>query len=707
MAHPTAPKPPDATAHRRWLLSYRASLVAVPLLVAAAGMGIALATYLSTRETIAALAQVLFQQVSREAANQARDLALQAVPAVELLAARRELPDDAQALARELLPVLRSNPAFAWVSYGRADGAFAGVYRTPAGAVRANLSAIRDGRTELSEFDVDAAGAWTLARHEADTRYDPRTRPFYRLAAEAGRRAWTAPYVFYEQGVPGISCATPRRGAGGALEGVFSVDFDLNLLSQFMARLQPSPRGRVFVYTADQTLLAHPTAHAVVQPGGRDAGKLLSVRDADDPAMAAFLAASAGQPASGGAGARHFAFASGGGERFLGSSYGFEVDAGLRWTVGVIAPEDDFLAAVRTRHLQGLVVSIVVLLLGLGLALALAARLAGPLARLSAEMAEVGRFRLEPWPGPSTRFREIEEMSRAVANMKSGLRSFAAYVPRDLVRRVLASGRAAALDGEVREMSVFFSDVAGFTAIAETMRPEMLVRFLAVYYQQMTQIISELGGTVDKFMGDGVMAFWNAPDACPDHARRACEAALRCKEMLDELSRARGNQVRLRARVGIATGEVLVGNIGTSDRMNYTVLGDIVNVASRLEGLNKLYGTWTLVTEETRRAAGDAIVARPIDVVALKGKAKSTRVYDVLGLAGELPPAVTSRVEPCERALAAYLARDFRGAVEAWEAALALSPGDRPVQVMLERARGYLANPPPADWTGYFAVSEK
>src|SRR6185437_1039257 len=186
----------------------------------------------------------------------------------------------------------------------------------------------------------------------------------------------------------------------------------------------------------------------------------------------------------------------------------------------------------------------------------------------------------------------------------SGLRSFGAYVPRDLVRAVLASGERAELGGKTKELTIFFSDLAGFTTLSETLAPEALVELLGGYFDEMTRVIQSHGGTIDKFIGDAIMAFWNAPGDEPDHAARACQAALDCQAKLDAMRRADARLAGLQARIGLATGSVLVGNIGASDRMNYTVMGDTVNLASRLEGLNKAYGTPIMIAETTFAKAG-------------------------------------------------------------------------------------------------------
>ena len=175
------------------------------------------------------------------------------------------------------------------------------------------------------------------------------------------------------------------------------------------------------------------------------------------------------------------------------------------------------------------------------------------------------------------------------------------------------------------------------TSIAETMAPDELVQLLSRYFDEMTQVIAAQGGTVDKFIGDAIMAFWGAPALTADHAARACEAALRSQRKLAELRAAPDppGLANIRARIGIATGDVLVGNVGSHDRFNYTVMGDTVNLASRLEGLNKLYGTRILISDHTYQAAREHIVARPVGVVQVKGKRQCVEVWEPLCLACE------------------------------------------------------------------------
>lgn len=693
-------------------LSYRISLaVAIPFFAILTGGLITWRSYVATSATIQELATSLFREVTRQTVSSTRGHILRAVPTSVLIdeELRFDLLDrEPEALAQGFVAVLRANPDFAWVSYGAQDGSFVGATRSD-GALLTNRSVIHaDGRTELWEHEVLEGGALRLRRHEEDSGYDPRTRPFYELARARGRRTWTPPYVFFDEGIPGITCATPHL-VQGELRGVITVDFDLNSLSEMVSELRLSEHGSVFVFTPDGTMLAHPTLRLVAEHGHGGEGTLLEAADVDDPVVAAYFRAAqaSGVAARGGEGefSEQFFFEVEG-EPWLASYTVFVIDDSIRWVVGVAAPESDFMGVVEDNNLNSLLISLGALAVAFVLAVFLSRMVSRPLVAVAREMERVGAFELDDHAREPTVFREIDQMDRALRAMKSSLRSFASYVPRDVVRAMLASGQGAKLEGQTREMSIFFSDVAGFTSLAETMRPDELVEMLGGYLEEMTAIIGAEGGTVDKFIGDGIMAFWGAPVPNDEHAEHACVAALRCQQRLQELRADESHPWAriLATRVGIATGSVLVGNIGTHERMNYTVMGDTVNLAARLEGLNKQYGIGLLVSEATYRAAEHRVLARPVDLVAVKGKARGVRVYELLAMRGEASEAQVSLAARSEAALDAYLARDFAAAAAAWEA---LGEGDPVARIMAERARAYAAAAPPLEWDGVYTATTK
>jgi adenylate cyclase len=210
-------------------------------------------------------------------------------------------------------------------------------------------------------------------------------------------------------------------------------------------------------------------------------------------------------------------------------------------------------------------------------------------------------------------------------------RLFSLYLPSVVVERMVAGGRMPALGGEEREVTVLFSDIAGFTAISEACDPATLVQGLNTYFSTMTDIIEAHGGFVDKYIGDAIVAVFGAPLDAPRHAEHAMRAAMQMRDaLLAEPERFSLAGLPLKTRIGLNTGSVLIGNIGSPRRFNYTAMGDAVNLASRLEGANKAYGTSILVSEDTMRAAGDAVVARRVDIVRVVGRAQPVRLYEPL-----------------------------------------------------------------------------
>ena len=283
---------------------------------------------------------------------------------------------------------------------------------------------------------------------------------------------------------------------------------------------------------------------------------------------------------------------------------------------------------------------------------------------------------------------------------KAHLRAvFSQYVSRTVVDRILADPARAKLGGERKELTVLFSDIRGFSAFSEAMGPEALASFLGEYLTPMTELVLESGGTLDKYIGDAVMAIWAAPVDLPDHAARACEVALRMQAALVGLNRKWKSEGKpeIAIGIGINTGPMSVGNMGTPQRFDYTVLGDQVNLGSRLEALTKEYGVDILVGEATAKAAGTAFVFREIDLVRVKGRASAAAVFELVGRAGTRSDARFAE------ALAAYRRRDFAAA----EGLFGALDGDPIAAVMAKRCAALAAAPPAADWDGVYEQRSK
>jgi adenylate cyclase len=283
------------------------------------------------------------------------------------------------------------------------------------------------------------------------------------------------------------------------------------------------------------------------------------------------------------------------------------------------------------------------------------------------------------------------------------------YLSPSVSRWVLADPRRLRLGGELRELTVLFSDLRSFTTHAHALRPETLVALLNDHMSEMTAIVFRHDGVLAHYAGDGLEAFWNAPISQPDHARRACETALEMVAAVRALrpAFAAHGWEELDMGIGINTGSMIVGNLGSRDRLAYTAVGDPVNVASRLEGLSKEYGVHVVIGEATRQAAGDAFEYRFLDLVAVKGRAEPVRVYELLGRAGDVPPERRELLARYDRGVALYQTRRWDEATALFEELAAASPDDGPIALYRRRAQELLAEPPGNDWNGVWIAKTK
>ena len=287
---------------------------------------------------------------------------------------------------------------------------------------------------------------------------------------------------------------------------------------------------------------------------------------------------------------------------------------------------------------------------------------------------------------------------------------FSNYVNPTFVDELVTNPERLTLGGRRMELSVLFSDIEGFTTISEGMTPEQLVGLLNEYLSAMSGVVFKNNGTLDKFEGDAVMAFWGAPIAQEDHAYRACISALQMQDTATEIRNqwAIQNKPPLRIRVGINTGEMVVGNMGGMGKFDYTVIGDSVNLASRLEGANKLYKTGIMVSQRTYDLVRTRILGRELDLISVKGRSEPLRVYELLQLRdGSLDPSLREFLETYDAGLRVYRERNWKAAREYFRAAQHLRPDDHPSMLYHERSRLFEKNPPPDDWDGVFVMASK
>lgn len=358
---------------------------------------------------------------------------------------------------------------------------------------------------------------------------------------------------------------------------------------------------------------------------------------------------------------------------------------------------------------------------GLGIAGVMATRLVGGLRRLviGAQAVEQGTF------GellPITSRDEIGQLTRAFNHMVAELKAkerikdtFGKYIDPRIVAGLIGTTGEALDTAERRVVTVFFSDIKGFSGLSEQLTAGAIAKLLNRYFTIATETIRDHNGVIDKYIGDSVMAFW-APPFSPgdDHAADGCRAALAQQAALAALRQELPDILGLRrqvpeftVRMGLATGEVVVGTIGAPTAKSFTVIGDTVNLASRLEGINKVYGTRIVVAEDTYRLAQNTIEARELDLITVAGKTEPVRIFEVIGEAGALGPEAATLRDRYAEALALYRRRDLDGAEAAFRKCLETAPEDGPSALFVKRIATLRADPPPPDWDGVWRMTEK
>lgn len=287
-------------------------------------------------------------------------------------------------------------------------------------------------------------------------------------------------------------------------------------------------------------------------------------------------------------------------------------------------------------------------------------------------------------------------------------RAFQHYLHPAVVEQVSQNPQSLTLGGEEKELTVLFSDIRGFSTISEQLTPQELVHLLNEYLTAMTRIVLENQGLLDKYIGDAIMAVYGAPLPLPDHAYRACHTAIHMLTTLYTLQQEwkRQGLPPINIGVGINTGRMVVGNMGSDLRFDYTVMGDEVNLGSRLEGVNKEYGTQIIISESTWTLVRDRIATRELDLIRVKGKEHPTRIFEVVGFL-PLPSGQMERVKRFEEGLYAYREQQWDQAIRCFDQVLHQTPQDRPSQLYLQRCQEFRTHPPPANWDGVYVLKTK
>ncbi len=318
------------------------------------------------------------------------------------------------------------------------------------------------------------------------------------------------------------------------------------------------------------------------------------------------------------------------------------------------------------------------------------------LKEIASEMSEAGdlSFQFAKDKPPFSRIREINMMNRSLQKMKVGLHSFSKYVPLDLIKKLVHSGLSPKLGGEKKQISVFFADLAQFTTLSEKLNSDEIAKILGEFLDIATREVHKEKGIIDKFMGDAAMDLFGAPDPISHHALAACDTALAMKEVAKK-------SPLMKYKIGINSGLALVGNFGSQVRMDYTAIGDTVNIAARLEKLNKLYNTQILIGPETADAVRGILLVRPIDWVVLQGKTQAMLIYELIDKKENSTAPLNQAISFFSAGLESYRNQRFFEAITQFnQASLLFGGNDTPCKILIERCRLFEINPPPPNWNG-------
>ena len=630
---PAAPASATVARPRRWSrpLRFHLSVIVVALLVIVSAILIGFNFQRSRQAALDGAAREMTAQ-ARLVRERYRGLFRSAREAVDL-AATLDLAGDTD--AARVLPfleqMLRSSDYFDSAYVGFPSGAFldvvsiendprwAAVLNAPPKSVIGVRTITADARGRLSRWRFLDAGGQALAETDPEpATYDPRTRPWYRSARQSSEVIATEPYRMATTGANGVTVA--RQAAYDPMV-VFGIDLLFDDLEAFLATQLVTPGSFAYIFDAGARVIAQsaraagsPLAEATSAALAEKVRGVLPVDGQSEPYTTTITLEDHG---------------------YLVSIVPITVTRLLKGSaIASVTPVAELTRDSERLLAQGLLVSLLVLGAGVVCAVLIAGRVSRSLATITAQAHRMREFKLAPSGDLHSRITEIGALHSAVDAACRTIAAFSLYVPKELVRRIIGSDEVAGRTGQRQLVTALFTDIKDFTTICEHSSAEAVVSMLRRYFDLFSPAIQRYDGVILEFVGDGVYAIWNAPQPDPAHVEHACRCALELKSRIDAFNaeqRATGAPECV-TRFGIHTGMAVVGSVGAQDRLQYAATGDTINVASRLEGLNKRFGTAILVSGEVAAAArGAGFTFRPLGTAQVKGRAEPLAVLELTG----------------------------------------------------------------------------
>lgn len=536
--------------------------------------------------------------------------------------------------------------------------------------------------------------------------YNPTKKEWYVSAELQKSLVWSDVYAFSTSKIVGMTISIPiAYNRDGTSLGVIALDFSMGQFNKLLQNIQISENSRSYLLNDKHEVLASSTGIKTSYISEKTGEiELVSALKSDDRILKESV--------------RNIVNKETGNIDFFvdGIPYSASIQKfqKIPFILLNIVPHSDFTQIYDSVQKEIFILSIIIFLISLFFVFVFAKKLSSPIVTLCSSAKAIGSMDLENYPTPpKSKIYEISKLSDAMNSLKFSVSTFAKYAPRELVRRLVETQTKPELGGTTKEVTFLFSDIEKFSTIAENLPAEYLILHLSEYFEELTKEIMNCNGVIDKYIGDSIMAMWGAPNSDDNQVINACQAALNCQHRLKELEKKWGplGKPALPTRIGLHTGKVIVGNIGSSDRMNFTSIGDSVNIASRLEGANKFYGTKILVSENIESIAKGKFLFRVIDRIAVKGKEKGITIFEPIDSMNNMnEEEYYSQIQLCAKSTEAfkkYQDGDFKEALRQYETIKQLFPiAEKSVEPLINRCRHFIDNPI-NDWDGVAHLNAK
>ncbi|MGK0290343.1 MAG: adenylate cyclase [bacterium] len=656
---------------------------------------IIISSYVNSQKVLTGLTKEIMRNIATFSIEKSQSYLIPARKAAELT---QKLADshvvdykNPKSLEHYLHNQLSSYFQFAGIYYGDIHGDFTYVnrdYQQKNKGFRTKIIQYKKGKRTAKLIWRNADFKKVKTMFDPSDKYDPRSRPWFQKALQYKKLIWTNPYVFFSSQKAGITTASPVFDKQGRIAGVVGVDIELDAISKFMAKLKVGKNGIAFILTQNGDLIAYPDTNKLKMPTSSGKGfrltKILELSDAKTKKAFLSIPKPLSELKKGESIFTTFEHQ----EKKYSAMFASFTSPEWPWIIGVYLPEDDYSGEVKKNQKDNLSIAIAITLFSSVVLYLLANTLIQPMRYLQKDAKAIENFDLTQNHYYKTIYKELNDMNVSFQKMKIGLEAFGKYVPKKLVRSLITQNQTVP-KGVQKELTIFFTDIKDFTTIAERLTPIELSEQLNEYLEEVSKIIQGREGTIDKFIGDAVMAFWGAPDEnSSNHAYQACLAAIEIQKQIKGLNQIWTKQGRptFYTRIGINTGEAIVGSFGSNERFSYTCLGDAVNLASRLEEVNKTYETSIIIGENTYLNLKGQFITRKLDHVFVKGKDQATTIYELLGIATDLTQDTIKMTVVYEDALQSFFDQDYQSVINILSKS-DLCKNDHPSQILLEKAQ--------------------